>query len=491
MKKIIYQFFLLGSVVLISASCKKNITDLNTDPTLPAEMTSAALFTNASVNLSDQLASTNVNTNNFRLFAQYWTETIYRDETRYNLNGRSIPDRWWAGFYRDVIKDLSRASEIVPTETSILSAAQINNRKAINEILTVYAYYHLLTTFGNIPYTEALDIDKPAPKYDDAAEVFGKIATRLNNALAALDNGAGGYGSGDVIMHDDIDGWKKFANSLKFKMGMLVVDSDPGTAQTLITSSAANVVADNSENIKMNYLSAPPNTNPVWEDIVQSGRHDFVGAKQLVDLLNTTNDPRLPFFFDKAIATGTYIGRNPGNNASAYNNYSQLINTKLATPTSPHTFFSYAEMEFLKAEAVERGIEVGGTAEEHYNNGIDASVEEWGGTAADALAYRSQPEVAYTTATGDYKEKIGVQSWIAYYNRGYDGWTQWRRLDHPTLVIPFLGAVQPFKDGETPDVIKRMTYPIVEQNLNTANYDAAAAAIGKDQITQKLWFDKF
>ena len=498
MKKIIYQFFLLGSVVLIGASCKKNITDLNTDPTLPVEVTSAALFTNASVNLSDQLASTNVNTNNFRLFAQYWTETIYRDETRYNLNGRSIPDRWWAGFYRDVIKDLSRASEIAPTETSILSAAQIKNRKAINEILTVYAYYHLLTTFGNVPYSEALDIDQPAPKYDDAAEVFGKIATRLNDALAALDNSTGGYGSGDVIMHDDIDGWKKFANSLKFKMGMLVVDSDPATAQAMITASAANVIANNTENITMNYLSAPPNTNPVWEDIVQSGRHDFVGAKQFVDLLNATNDPRLPSFFDTTVATDPtthrtlgYVGRNPGNNASAYNNYSQLIHTKLATQDAKHTFFSYAEMEFLKAEAVERGIAVGGTAEQHYNNGIDASVEEWGGTAADALAYRSQPEVAYTTATGDYKEKIGVQSWIAYYNRGYDGWTQWRRLDHPTLVIPFLGAVQPFKDGETPDVIKRMTYPVVEQNLNTANYDAAAAAIGKDQITQKLWFDKF
>ena len=491
MKKIIYQVFLLGSVVLIGASCKKNITDLNTDPTLPVEMTSSALFSNASLNLSDLLASTNVNTNNFRLFSQYWTETIYRDETRYNLNGRSIPDRWWASFYRDVIQDLTRASKLAPSETTTLSAAEIKNRTAINEILMVYAYYHLLTTFGNIPYTDALDIDKPAPKYDDAAEVFGKITTRLNDALANLDNTTGAYGSADIIMHDDIDGWVKFANSLKFKMGMLIVDSDPATAQTMITASAANVVADNSENIKIDYQSSPPNTNPVWEDIIQSQRHDFIGTKQFIDTLNTYSDPRLPFFFDPAIATGIYVGRNPGNNGSAYNNYSQLLGTKLAQPTAPHVFFSYAEMEFLKAECVERGIAVGGTAEEHYNNGIDASIEEWGGTAAQAMAYRTQPMVAYTTAPGDWKEKIGLQSHIAYYNRGYDGWTQWRRLDWPQLVIPFLGAVQPFKDGETPDVIKRMTYPVVEQNLNKVNYDAASAAIGNDWITQKLWFDKF
>jgi hypothetical protein len=32
---------------------------------------------------------------------------------------------------------------------------------------------------------------------------------------------------------------------------------------------------------------------------------------------------------------------------------------------------------------------------------------------------------------------------------------------------------------------------VVEQNLNKANYTAAAAAVGGDLKTQKLWFDKF
>ena len=97
------------------------------------------------------MASTNVNTNNFRLFVQYWTETIYRDETRYNLNGRSITDRWWANFYRDVIKDLTEASKVVATETLTLNAATIKNRQAINDMLIVYSYYTLITSFGDVP----------------------------------------------------------------------------------------------------------------------------------------------------------------------------------------------------------------------------------------------------------------------------------------------------------------------------------------------------
>ncbi|MEO6355857.1 MAG: SusD/RagB family nutrient-binding outer membrane lipoprotein [Ferruginibacter sp.] len=485
MKKLFYNIFILGGLLL--GSCKKNITDLNVNPNLPSTVSSASLFSNATVNLADAMASTNVNTNNFRLFAQYWTETIYRDETRYNLNGRSISDRWWANFYRDVIKDLTEASKVVSTETLTLSAATIKNRQAINDMLMVYSYYTLITSFGDVPYTDALNIDLLQPKYDKAADIFTKISATLDASLTALDESAEGYGSADFILSGDIAGWKRFGNSLKMRMGMLVADVDPATASTMVLAAAPNVIADNSENIKMNYLSSPPNTNPVWEDLIQSGRHDFVAANTIIDIMKPLNDPRIPLYFDQAITAGRgYVGQKPGVGAT-FNDYSAPSATLSATQF-PYTFFSYSEMEFLKAEAIERGINVGGTAEVHYNNAIDASIEEWGGTAAQALVYRTQPGVKYTTATGTYKQKIGLQSWLALYNRGYDAWTQWRRLDYPALVIPS-GAF--FSDGETPAVIKRLTYPVVEQNLNKANYTAAAAAVGGDLKTQKLWFDKF
>jgi hypothetical protein len=374
MKKIIYSLLLLSTISMVS--CKKDITDLNTNPTRPETVNSASLFSNAEINLSDLLASTNVNYNNFRLFVQQWTETIYRDETRYNLNGRTITDRWWASFYRDVIKDLEESSKQADLETGTLSAEEIKNRKAINEILIVYSYYHLLTSFGDIPYTEALDIENLQPAYDDAATVYGKISTRLETALTALDESAGAYSEADVILGGDVNRWIKFGNSLKIRMGMLIADSDPGTARTMVVAAAPNVVASNEENLSMNYLATPPNTNPVWEDLVQGGRHDFVAAEPFVDTLLAKNDPRLPFYFNKDVKTGTsYIGQHPGTGA-VFNDFSGP-SSQVSDPQSPHTFFSYAEMELLKAEAVERGFPVGGTAEQHYNNAIDASITEW------------------------------------------------------------------------------------------------------------------
>jgi hypothetical protein len=37
----------------------------------------------------------------------------------------------------------------------------------------------------------------------------------------------------------------------------------------------------------------------------------------------------------------------------------------------------------------------------------------------------------------------------------------------------------------------RFVYPIPEQNLNTANYEAASTSIGGDVVETKLFWDKF
>ena len=89
----------------------------------------------------------------------------------------------------------------------------------------------------------------------------------------------------------------------------------------MITAAAPNVISDNSENLQIKYLSSPPNTNPVWEDLIQSGRHDFVAASPIIDTLKKYNDPRLPFYFDIAVNTANgYVGQVPGNGAT-YNNF--------------------------------------------------------------------------------------------------------------------------------------------------------------------------
>jgi hypothetical protein len=144
----------------------------------------------------------------------------------------------------------------------------------------------------------------------------------------------------------------------------------------------------------------------------------------------------------------------------------------------------YTEAEFLLAEAAERGFTVVGSAESHYNNAITSSILYWGGSNADATTYLAQPAVAYTTATGTWREKIGTQAWLGYYFRGFAAWTTWRRLDYPHLIA------SPKHVLAVNGIPERLIYPVSEQTLNGANYTNAAAAIGGDKAEIRLFWDK-
>ena len=95
------------------------------------------------------------------------------------------------------------------------------------------------------------------------------------------------------------------------------------------------------------------------------------------------------------------------------------------------------------------------------------------------------PTIAYSTAPGTYKQKIGYQYWVALYNQPTESWTQWRRLDYPQLPL----AASPV-NGITV-IPRRFSYPTSEQNLNGANLTQAATAIGGDNVATKLFWDKF
>jgi len=463
---------------LLLGSCKKDLTTLNSDPKNPTMVAGSSLVTNAERGLVRTLSSSNVNLNIFRLIVQQWQETTYLGESRYDLNTRNIPQNVWAALYRDVLKDLQEAKKLIPDQ---VTDEQVKaNQLAVVDILQVYAYYYLITTFGNIPYTEAMDIDNVFPVYDDAATIYADLLKRLDADIAAINTSANGLGNADIIYGNDMAAWKKFANSFKLKMGMTIADISAAQAKTIVEAAyAGGVFTSNDDNAMFKFLASPPNTNPIWEDLVQSGRQDFVAASTLVDQMEQFTDPRIPLYFTVDETNG-YSGGDPGT-SSSYSTFSKPDET-ITAPEFPGVLLDYAEVEFLLAEAAARGFSVGATAAQHYNNAIDASVLFWGGTQAQATVYRTQPSVNYATAAGSYKQKIGIQKWIALYNRGWDAWIEWRRLDYPQLQPAYRAlSAMPL----------RYTYPVNEQNYNTTNYNQAASAIGGDKVDTHLWWDDF
>lgn len=466
-------FTLLILVVCVSCLSDEQYEAYNQNPKQPTEVGSDLLFNFALKTLSDQMATSNIGTNVFRYLSQYWTATTYPDEANYVFANRRIPQNHWSRLYRDVLLDLNSA-KVFAEEDPILAEADKATRLAQIEVLSVYCWQVLVDSFGDIPYSQALNtVEYPLPAYDDAATIYEDLITRVNAALPAL-NGSGF--ETDNLYFGDLQAWQKFAASLKLRLGIRLADVNPGLASTTVESAYnTGVFSSNSDNASFAYLGIS-NPNPVWTDIVQSGRKDFVVANTLVDVMNALEDPRRAVYFDDNLGPDTYEGGIYGAN-NTYDNYTQ-IGPVLLEPTTPASLMDFAEVSFYLAEASARGFNVGGSPEQYYEQAITASFDYWG--VAGVSDYLAQADVAYATAPGDWREKIGLQFWLAMYNRGFEGWTAWRTFDTPQLNLPAI--------TENP-VPTRYTYPINEQNLNEQNWLNASGAIGGDTQTTRLFWD--
>ncbi len=477
MKKIIVSCFL----ALGLAACG-DLTDLNENPKATGNAPYTALFSNAQVSLADVLTSTNVNTNVFRLYAQQWTQVTYTDESNYNLTTRSIPDNFWDEMYTDVLRDLREADNLAQeVDPLFITEEQRVTDRAVIDIMAVYSWGTLLEIFGDVPYQSGLDIENLLPAYTPAPEIHADLIDRLNADIAVLEANAGvaPLASADLLYGGDNEMWLRFANSLKLRLGMLVADSDPTTAQSVVSSiDMSMLITDNSFNAEFGYVASPPHTNPVWVDVVQSGRNDFVPANTIVDLMNELEDPRRDDYF--TLLDGEYLGDEYASGTS-FASVSHIA-PALTEQTYPGMLMSAAEINFYLAEAAARGW-ISGDAATYYEAGVTESFLQYGDSEEEAEAYLEQPEVAYTASSWseEAQQLIGTQAYIALYNRGLEAWTQWRRLDYPIFNVP--------EDLTYADIPTRFTYPVGEQNLNTANYETAASRIGGDLKTTNLFWD--
>lgn len=486
--KIVYK--ILVPVLLLTASCTKNIEQYNTETKKPSAVPVGMLFNNAVKTLSDGMATASVNANVFRHVVKHWGQATNQEEAQYDFLTRTINTAWWTRMYRDVINDLRDAKRLVTADATLSDGVKAN-QLAMLDIIEVYAWGVLVNTFGNVPYTEALDNNNLFPVYDDAKTVYADLLKRLADDISKLNPASAGFIASEDFLYPvssanpvrtvamSINQWIAFANTLYMRMVIVIADVDNATAKAAIEAASPKAISAAADNTVFKYLASPPNNNPLYDQLVTSGRSDFIAAKDLMDVLINMSDPRKTQYFG-VNNVGQYVGAVVGQVVS----FATISKpgAKFYAPDLPNVIADYVETEFLRAEAIERGYNVGGTAEEHYNNAIRASIIAWGSTDAEADTYLARTDVAYTTATGDWRQKIGFQKWIALYNRPYDGWVELRRLDYPQMPLP-VGARTGFPN--------RLAYPGNEQQLNGANYAKAASDIGGDKFETKLWWDIF
>lgn len=475
-------YFLTALFTFILSGCEKKFDDLNNDPKSPVNVPANTVFLAGEKNLADIYTTSIWTSSPFRVLAQVWTQTANINEARYQFVTNNAPAGWWNQLYTRALSNLAQAKTLYETE-NLLPAVK-KNKILITDILEVYAFHLLVNTYGDIPYSESLNRTKPFPQYDDARTITNDLISRLDVAINGLDLNAASFGNADQIYKGDAKQWKKFAATLKLKLALLLADKDPAVATSKVLEAVtAGVFTSNADNANFVYIPGTVvNSNPIWQDLVNGtyGKY-YAPASFFINTLVDLDDPRLPLLFSKDI-NGKYSGAIAG--TGGVNQNLSGFSARWLDAAAPAVLLDYAETEFLLAEAIERNIGVGQTAAVHYSNAVRAAIVNTGGTSGQADTYLANAKVNYTTATGEWRQKIGYQKWIALANRNWDAWTEIRRLGYPNLDLlsPPVGAA-----GQLP---LRFYYPPAEQNSNGTNWSKAVAALpqGKDDLSAKLFW---
>lgn len=481
MKKIriiICAFIAITSVV----GCTSDFKELNTDPNnatvIPGDLllgTTQRVYMNV---MHGVLGGAGGDMGS--IWAQLWTKVQYNDEERY-VPRRGVIDDIWSTTYASVISEADAMEDLAIADGN-------TNLQAAAMIMKASAFQFLTELYGPIPFTEAVTPGVLQPAYDDEATVFEGVIQMYTDAANLLKNGSGTIvASSDLFYGGDTSKWLKLANSLKFRALMRISSTRSVGAELQALVNDDNLMTSNADNAQVNYLPAQPDANPIYETIDFGSRLEYKINSALTDRLEALNDDRLFVYAAPADTDGAYRGKPAGfgnqtplpNEALGYT-YANIsgIGSFYLNPELPGVLMSYYELKFLMAEAANEGYISGGLAgaQAYYFDGITASFDFNGLSSA---SYIAQPGLVFANQN-DARTKIGQQKWISLFAQGFEAWTELRRTNVPDLA--------PAAEGDINQIPSRYYYPTTGVSLNKANYEAASASIGGDELTSPLFW---
>ena len=466
-------FFMIAALSFVG--CSDELIDMNEDPNSPTAVPGGNLITQAQYNMYDRLHGRLVNAEWGMLMVQQWAQNEYTAEQRYqSITGVSF-DNFFQDIYINTLKELDAAQQL--TAEAALTEVQKADLNGVAEILAVDGWMALSDGFGSLPYLQSMKPNEfPNPAYNTQEEIYLNLLERLDVALGSMSD-TGSF-DGDLIYGGDISQWKKFGASLMLQAAIRISDRNSGVASNYAnTAIDYGVFESNEDNAVFVFDANPALSNPLYIDETLNARDDFCVSELLVEWLKDTEDPRLPEYVAPnqfGEYEGMPYGLEDGPATNLKPNTSRPAD-RIRTATAPHFILTYSEVEFLIAEAIERGY-LTGSAATAYNNAVTASMNQWDITDATEIAdyLAGNP---YNSAQWD--QSIGEQKWLALYTNGHEAWTEWRRLGYPQLSAP--------ADAVINTIPVKLPYPQSEQSNNSSSLNEVTS--DPNSITTPVWWD--
>jgi len=360
--------------------------------------------------------------------------------------------------------------------------------------------------YGDMPYDEANQgASFTQPTYDTQQDIYLSFVQELKTAIDALSADKDRLGAADLIYQGDIAKWRKLGASLLMRVAMRMSDVDEAAARDAVSFAVDAGLMNSRNDIALLSFSGSntsgPNVSGISEFFQSTGitSHRFRYSDEVVNRIIGFEDPREQTLLetytsdgniDNTVGSGNHLGR-PNGIAPGTNDFvfAQPRRDVMVANNAPVIYFSYAESEFLRAEAIQRGFISSGTAQDAYENGIYAACKMLSRypnaqEISDRDIDRYIDENGVEWRESDAMELIHTQKWLALLFDGFEAYANLRRSGYPE-VTPGLFSGE--TNGEIP---KRLRYPLDERVNNETNYlEAAARLTNGDQLDSPLWWD--
>lgn len=538
--------------VTVSSCSDSYMENLNTDPSKANSIDPNAQLTTAELQTYGDLGMVEMYRNYHYAFSQHlmgcWNTTNYGGRHTIDNNEMS---RMWTSFYPKAIKNLTDG--VYQSQDN----AALSNINAALRIYRVYMISLITDVYGDAPCSEAglgyID-GKFNPRYDTQEEIYTWFFNELKEAGAAL-NQSGDVISGDVIYKGDVIKWKKLANSLRLRYAMRISEVAPEKAQQEFEdalSDAGGILASASDDALINYMDVPfsfgqesytdyrgnalskllfgndPANNPSYlcstffNQMKNSGdpRTYRIARFYYDGLMSSTSTNNRIDLTEEVLAKGVTMNpRDPGafswepwptgydsdilkqialTNPSVESSVARETEPKLANnflkSNNPGVVITYAEINFLLAEAVLKGWNVSGTVADLYAKGVWESMDflfnHYGCdkiTEAEFTTFIANNGIGYTDE--QKKAAINTQAWILHLTNPAESWANVRRSGYPRLKSPAEYDFAQFLTGGA-DIPVRLSYPVLESSYNKQSYEEALSRMGgENSWNTPLWWD--
>lgn len=454
------------------------------------------------------------------LWGQYYSTTAENFDSDTNVEVGGWANAAWNYIYGTPAPQIQFVEEFTANENMAIE-------NAIAKIWRIQIFHKATDYWGPIIYSE-FGNGEVSVAYDSQEDVYNRFFTELDEAVSVLESnlGAGNaFNDHDLVYGGDERQWLTFANSIRLRLAMRIRYVNPTLAQEEAEKAVlAGVMEDNSDNALV--LTTENNKNP--KDLV-TGWGEFRMSASMESLLKGYDDPRLEDYFEPA-DDGEFRGLRNGipssGKGSFLNSMGSDVDIKWQPIASGGTnpdieIMNAAEMYFLRAEGALLNWDMGGTAQELYEQGIRTSMQDRSDrndavtiTESQIDAYiassnipadisHTHPDwpsswdisaatdipVAFESGASEERrlEQIITQKWLAVYPNGFEAYAEVRRTGYPQLLPRLSSQNNRVGPDET---VRRMTFVGVEYSNNASAVEAAIQLLdGPDENDTKVWWD--